>query len=97
MISKIDIDEVGTLIQELVRIPTQNPPGNEKAGAEFIVHKLRQWGIGAYLVPEPYENRPQACDHVDGAGDGPTLILNGHIDVIPEGDTSQWDFPPFGE
>jgi len=47
MISKIDMDEVGTLIQELVRTrPPQNLPGNEKAGAEFIVHKLRQGVLG---------------------------------------------------
>jgi len=97
MISKIDIDEVGTLIQELVRTPTQNPPGNKKSGAEFIDHKLRQCVSGAYHVPEPCEDRQQAWAHVDEEGDGPTLILKGHIDVIPEGDTSQWDFPPFGE
>jgi acetylornithine deacetylase len=30
-----------------------------------------------------------------GAGDGPTLILNGHVDVVPVGDITQWTVPPF--
>lgn len=31
-----------------------------------------------------------------GAGDGPTLMLNGHIDVVPIGDPAAWTDPPFG-
>lgn len=30
-----------------------------------------------------------------GTGDGPTLMLNGHIDVVPTGDPGAWAFPPF--
>ncbi|MDQ3715459.1 MAG: ArgE/DapE family deacylase [Actinomycetota bacterium] len=30
-----------------------------------------------------------------GGGDGPTLILNGHIDVVPPGDPSRWSGDPF--
>lgn len=30
-----------------------------------------------------------------GAGDGPTLMLNGHIDVVPTGDPTAWTVPPF--
>ena len=95
ILSKINAEEVGSLIQELVRIPTQNPPGMEKSGAEFVVQKLRQWGIQADLIPEPYESRPQAWGQVAGLGERPTLVLNGHIDIVPEGDATQWDFPPF--
>lgn len=95
MLSKVNAREVGALIQALVRIPTQNPPGLEKSGAEFIVQKLSQWGIQAGLIPEPYADRPQAWGQVAGSGKGPTLVLNGHIDVVSEGDATQWESPPF--
>src|SRR3954454_640071 len=32
---------------------------------------------------------------VVGSGDGPTLMLNGHIDVVPTGDDEAWGVPPF--
>ncbi len=94
-IAEIKAEEVGSLIQELIQIPTQNPPGKEKSCAEFIVQKLTDWGIQADLIPEPYPDRPQAYGQITGLDDGPTLVLNGHIDVVPEGDISQWQFPPF--
>src|SRR4051812_6215639 len=30
-----------------------------------------------------------------GAGEGPTLMLNGHIDVVPTGDPDAWSADPF--
>lgn len=32
---------------------------------------------------------------MDGADDGPTLILNGHVDVVPPGDLERWTHDPF--
>lgn len=31
-----------------------------------------------------------------GTGDGPSLMLNGHVDVVPIGDPHAWAFAPFG-
>ena len=33
------------LTAQLVGIPTPNPPGQEKACAEFILNTLQNWGI----------------------------------------------------
>jgi succinyl-diaminopimelate desuccinylase len=91
-----DVDLLVKTTQELVRIPTQNPPGNEKNCAEHICKRLTEWGVEAELVFEPYPHRPQVVAVVNGREAGRTLILNGHIDVVPEGSRSHWDDDPYG-
>ncbi len=86
-------EELATLIAELVRIETENPPGNEKLCSEFIVDWFNDRNIDATLVPEPYPDRPQAVARV-GEGE-PTLVLNGHIDVVPAGDRDEWSVDPY--
>lgn len=83
------------LTARMVAIPTRNPPGEEKACAMFIYETLRDWGIEAQLVDKPDPERPQVVAWIRGSGDGPTFILNGHIDTVVEGDPALWTRPPF--
>lgn len=49
-----------------------------------------------YIEPETsYEDRPNLLATAEGAGDGPSLLFNGHVDVVPEGDREAWSFDPF--
>jgi succinyl-diaminopimelate desuccinylase len=85
-------DDLASLLAALVGIPTENPPGEERAYAEFVVEWFEQRDIDAELVGDPFEDRPQAVARV---GDGePTLVLNGHLDVVPAGDA--WTYDPYG-
>lgn len=98
-VEPIEDQDVGLLIkmaQELIRIPTQNPPGNEKGCAEFVYRTLTGWGVKAEMVFEPYPHRPQVVAMVSGRESGRTLILNGHMDVVPEGSLSRWEDDPYG-
>lgn len=95
-LESIDVDLLIRLTQDLVRIPTQNPPGNEKGCAEFIHRTLNQWGAETKLIYEPFPDRPQVMATVNGSEAGPTIILNGHMDVVPEGSRSQWKYDPYG-
>ncbi|MBV0902806.1 ArgE/DapE family deacylase [Haloarcula salina] len=45
---------------------------------------------------DTYEGRPNVIATKPGAGDGRSLLFNGHVDVVPEGDAEQWSFDPFG-
>jgi acetylornithine deacetylase len=47
-------------------------------------------------VPQlSYEGRYDVIARRVGGAGGPSLLLNGHIDVVPPGDLTQWSAPPF--
>ncbi|WP_135821565.1 M20 family metallopeptidase [Halostella litorea] len=81
------------LIAELVAIETENPPGNEGPCARFVADWFEERGIDASLVFEPDEDRPQAVATV-GDGD-PTVVLNGHLDVVPADEPGEWAHDPY--
>ena len=86
-------EAIEALAADLVAIETSNPPGKEKACAEYIIEWFDEHGINADLVETPDPDRPQVGAEV---GEGsPSVVLNGHIDVVPAGDRSQWEHGPF--
>lgn len=87
--------DLANLAADLVRIPTENPPGDERPGAEFIVDWFTERDIDAHLVTEPDADRAQVVAEVGSSNSGPTLVLNGHLDVVPAGDPDQWTRDPF--
>ncbi len=93
--SQIDPSQLAATVRDLVRIPSVNPPGDEKKVADFLYTLLRGWGVRVTRVLRPFPNRPQILATLPGTGERPPLILNGHMDVVPEGDLSRWDDPPF--
>lgn len=87
-------DTAARLVSDLVRIPTVNPPGEEAACARFIVDYLEDAGIETRLVERPFAHRPQVLG-ILGSGSSPVIALNGHMDVVPEGDPAEWTHGPF--
>jgi len=82
------------LTRQLIQIPTENPPGNEKRSVLFLKPILSKMGfrINTYLSPKRRWNI--IAERSWGKG-GRRLIFNGHLDVVPAGDPSQWRYPPF--
>ncbi|MEU7899179.1 M20 family metallopeptidase [Nonomuraea sp. NPDC049152] len=97
----IEIDARGVVefTQELVRIPSTNDPArgrNELPAAELVAAKMRSWGWEP-VVEEAAPGRPNVVAVVEGGGgDGPTLMFEGHTDVVTEGDLAEWTVDPFG-
>jgi succinyl-diaminopimelate desuccinylase len=85
--------ELSSLAATLVRIESENPPGNERACAQYVHDWFEQHGIDATLLDEPSPDRPQVGARV--GRESPTLVLNGHLDVVPAGDHSEWTYPPY--
>ena len=86
---------IGTL-QKLVRIPSV--VGEEANAQEFMAVLYRELGLNVdHSLPdmealrahpafidtgEPYENRPNVIGTLPGEEDAPSLVLNGHVDVV---------------
>jgi succinyl-diaminopimelate desuccinylase len=93
--SELSVEAATLLVSELVKIPSVNPPGDEKACAGFIEEYLRGAGVVSRLVDRPFPHRPQVLGTL-GRGSGPVLALNGHMDVVPEGNLDEWSHAPYG-
>ena len=95
-------EDLVTLTQELVRIPTVNPPGEAYGDcAEFLGARLAKRGFevayvraeGAVADSDRYP-RSNVVARIEGKRPGPCVHFNGHIDVVPAG--AGWSFDPFG-
>ena len=105
MTSAIDAnwaDEVAFL-QALVRVPSDNPPGDCAAHAETAARLLREAGfqVEEHPVPEPFvrQNGMKSVTNLIvreqfGDGSGPIIALNAHGDVVPPGEG--WTTDPYG-
>ncbi len=90
----IEKKELVDLTIQLVQTPTENPPGNEKGAAQFLKSILPKMGFKVKILLSPKERWNIIAEKRWGKG-GRTLILNGHLDVVPAGDPSQWKYLPF--
>jgi acetylornithine deacetylase/succinyl-diaminopimelate desuccinylase family protein len=95
-------DEEVAFLQEMIRIPTDTPPGNNAPHADAVADKVRDWGWQAekYAVPQA-RVRDYGMESITNlivrrpyGGDGPTVALNAHGDVVPPGEG--WSKPPYG-
>lgn len=91
--------EIVTLLQDLVRIPTVNtgvmPTGNETALCHYLQDYLAREGIASDIL-ESAPRRGNLVATLSGASEGPSLMFMAHTDVVPIEDESKWRYPPFG-
>lgn len=92
-------------VRELIRVPSVNPnyPGtrfDDHIGYESEANLvLRDSFAGIFDTTETLWSAPKRENFVGvvrGSGGGRSLLLNGHIDVVPTGGEDNWTFAPFG-
>jgi acetylornithine deacetylase/succinyl-diaminopimelate desuccinylase family protein len=94
-------DEQVAFLQELIRVPTDTPPGNNTPHAERAAELLADMGLSAekYAVPEA-EVHAAGLQSITNLlvtrtyGPGKTVLLNAHGDVVPPGEG--WTKNPYG-
>jgi acetylornithine deacetylase len=102
-------EEALSLLQNLVQIPSL--AGNEKPCQDIIAAKMNDIGLDVDVFDPPddviqkhkgyvptgmdYIGRPNVVGTYRGEGGGKSLILNGHVDVVPIGPESYWSHSPW--
>jgi succinyl-diaminopimelate desuccinylase len=89
-----DRDRIIRLVQDMVRIPSENPPGDTTELYAFVGDFLQRQGLD-YQTIAPVPEWPNLVASFDGGQPGRHLVLNGHLDVFPAGDPSRWTSDPY--
>ena len=95
-------DQQVAFLQQLIRVPTDTPPGDNAPHAERTAELLQGFGLEAEKYPVP-QSEVHACGMASvtnllvrrnyGSG-GRTVLLNAHGDVVPPGEG--WTKDPYG-
>ena len=85
--------ETTRLLQDLLRIDTTNPPGNESPCIDFIARTLAAEGIESTVI-ESAPGRGNLVARLKGDGTLPPILIFGHVDVVPA-EADKWQRPPF--
>ena len=96
VLSLIDDNELIRWVQELTRIPSvwrPEVPLGEEAAARWVEARCQEMGLETnFEFVQP--GRPNVIARY-GSQTGPTLMFEGHTDVVTEGNDQLWSCPPF--
>ncbi|TFG29578.1 M20 family peptidase [Candidatus Thorarchaeota archaeon] len=89
----VNESRVISLLKDMVSTNSENPPGREDAIAKIIKEHVEAYGISCVSIGP--RKRPNLIffSHEEQKGD---LLFHGHMDTVPIGDLSSWEYDPFG-
>ena len=94
----IDRDALVAFTQELVRVESVHDPErglSEAPAAELVARQMRAFGWEPSF-DEVAPGRPNVVAVLEGGEPGPTLLFEGHTDVVTAGRRELWTVEPFG-
>ncbi|PGS50949.1 peptidase [Bacillus sp. AFS041924] len=102
-------DKTIELLRQLVM--ENSVSGNESKAQAIVLEKLRELELDLdvwepdlkemkehpYFIStrDSFAGSPNIVATLKGTSGGRSMILNGHIDVVPEGNIQQWTYPPY--
>ncbi len=99
LLARVDREELVRLTRELVRIDSVIRPetgGTEQKVVSHIAAWIRRELAVEPLIEEVEPGRQNIVVTLDSGTPGPCLMLEGHTDVVSEGDRESWRHDPFG-
>lgn len=86
---------LASALSRLVAIQSVNPGVYEAEMVAALQRELADLDVETSVV-EFAPGRPSLAAVLAGGSDGPSLVLNGHMDTVPVGDRTLWSADPFG-
>lgn len=94
LLNSIKEAEVVKVCQELVKLKSVNPPGDELQAAEYVASFLERAGLEVELVSHS-PTRASVLARLRSSRKIPALLFNSHLDTVPVGN-EKWSRDPFG-
>lgn len=109
ILAAIDTDALLHTLGGLVAVRSENGTPGETDAQRFVADAMARADLDVDCWPidmAAVRAHPAYSAEVDrdaalgvtgtiGEGDGPALVLNGHVDVVPAGDEAAWTYPPW--
>jgi acetylornithine deacetylase/succinyl-diaminopimelate desuccinylase-like protein len=83
-----------SLLTELIRVNTSNPPGNERRIAELLAPKFKALGFDVQIIPTPDSGKAHFIARLKGDGSKRPILLAAHSDVVGV-ERDKWSLDPF--
>ncbi|KAA3648269.1 MAG: M20 family peptidase [Chloroflexi bacterium] len=93
MLTEVQIQTTLNFTQKMIQTPSVNGQHNERAMAEEMIAFANSLELDTEILALE-EERPCALVHL-GPKEQTGLLLIGHMDTVPVGDESNWEYPPF--
>lgn len=87
-------NDTAALLSELIRVNTANPPGNEKALAQFLEGKFKPLGFEIDIIQTPDPLKAHFIARLRGDGSKKPVLIAAHADVVGV-EREKWSFDPF--
>ena len=89
-------ERIITLAQKLIRIPSFSGDVEGLSSiAQVIAPEMKDMGFSVEL-PEAEKGLTNVVGRFNGSENAPCILFNGHVDVVPVANESDWNMPPFG-
>ena len=85
-------DYVVSMLSNMIRINSENPPGREEELASYVAERLAELGLKAWI--DRFQGRANAIGSIK-IGNGGKIMLVSHLDTVPAEERDLWKIPPF--